>query len=136
MKIMLDINALPPIRAHEDDAGLDLRSPVDVIIKPRSSVTIDTGVHVAIPAGCAGFLKSKSGLMCHHDITSEGLVDCGYTGSIRVHLINHGDAHYSVRRGDKISQLVIQRCEFPAVEVVEHLDETERGADGFGSSGR
>lgn len=136
MKIKLDPGAFPPIRAHADDAGLDLRSPVDFILKPRASYTVDTGVHVAIPAGCAGFLKSKSGLMVHHDITSEGLVDCGYTGSIRVHLINHGDAHYSIRRGDKITQLVIVPVQIPAVEIVDWLDDTERGDAGFGSSGR
>lgn len=136
MKIMLDINALPPMRAHADDAGLDLRSPVDVIIKPHASVLIDTGVHVAIPAGCVGFLKSKSGLMCNHEITSDGTVDAGYTGSIRVKLFNHGEWHYTVRRGDKISQLVVLPIQRPMVEIVESLEETERGANGFGSSGR
>lgn len=136
MKIVLERNAFPPIRAHADDAGLDLRSPVDVIIKPHASVLIDTGVHVAIPAGCVGYLKSKSGLMCNHDITSDGTVDVGYTGSIRVKLFNHGDCHYSIRRGDKISQLVIQQCEYPAIEFVNELPETDRGNGGFGSTGR
>lgn len=135
MKIMLDANALPPIRAHADDAGLDLRSPVDIIIKPRTSVVIDTGVHVEIPAMCAGFLKSKSGLMVKHEITSDGLVDCGYTGSIRVKLFNHGEWHYSIRRGDKISQLVIVPIALPSIEIVDRLDETERGDAGFGSTG-
>ena len=136
MKIVLERNAFPPIRAHEDDAGLDLRSPVDVIIKPHASVLIDTGVHVAIPTGCVGFLKSKSGLMCNHEITSDGTVDAGYTGSIRVKLFNHGEWHYTVRRGDKITQLVVQRCEFPDVEIADSLPETAMGDAGFGSSGR
>lgn len=136
MKILLDHGAFPLIRAHEDDAGLDIRSPVDVIIKPHASVLIDTGVHVAVPAGCVGFLKSKSGLMCNHDITSDGTVDAGYTGSIRVKLFNHGEWHYTVRRGDKITQLVVQRCEFPNVEIVNSLPETARGAGGLGSTGR
>lgn len=136
MKIVLERNAFPPDRAHADDAGLDLRSPVDVIIKPHASVLIDTGVHAAIPAGCVGFLKSKSGLMCNHEITSDGTVDAGYTGSIRVKLFNHGEWHYTVRRGDKISQLVVQKCEFPDVEIVNSLPETARGDAGFGSSGR
>lgn len=136
MKIVLERSAFPPIRAHEDDAGLDIRSPVDVIIKPHASVLIDTGVHVAIPAGCVGFLKSKSGLMCNHEITSDGTVDAGYTGSIRVKLFNHGDYHYTIRRGDKITQLVVQRCELPDVEIVDSLPETARGAGGLGSTGR
>jgi dUTP pyrophosphatase len=136
MKIVLDHGAFPPERAHEDDAGLDIRSPVDVIIKPHASVLIDTGVHVAIPRGCVGFLKSKSGLMCNHDITSDGTVDAGYTGSIRVKLFKHGEWHYTIRRGDKITQLVVQRCEFPDVEIVDSLPETARGAGGLGSTGR
>jgi len=136
MNVVLDQGAFLPIRAHAEDAGLDLRSPIDVILKPHSSVLIDSGVHVEIPAGCVGFLKSKSGLMCNHDITSDGTVDCGFVGSIKVKLFNHGDWHYTIRRGDKISQLVVQKCEFPDVEVVDKLADTERGSGGLGSTGR
>ncbi len=84
----------------------------------------------------AGFLKSKSGLMVNHDITSDGLVDYGYTGSIHVKLFNHGSEDYYVRRGDKISQLVIVPVLTPTLEVVDKMDETERGENGFGSTGR
>lgn len=136
MNVVLDQGAFLPLRAHAEDAGLDLRSPIDVILKPHSSVLIDSGVHVEIPAGCVGFLKSKSGLMCNHDITSDGTVDCGFVGSIKVKLFNHGDWHYTIRRGDKISQLVVQKCEFPEVEVVDKLADTERGSGGLGSTGR
>lgn len=136
MKIVLDKGAIMPDRAHATDAGMDLFSPVDLILKPHSSAEIDTGVHAAIPDGCVGFLKSKSGLLFMHEISSEGVVDCGYTGSIRVKLLNHGDYHLTIRRGDKISQLVVLPCLFPRVEVVDKLDETERGDAGFGSTGR
>lgn len=136
MKIVLDPGAFMPERAHSTDAGLDLKSPVDITIKPRSAVVIDTGLHVEIPDGCVGFIRSKSGLMCHHGITSDGTIDVGYTGSIRVKLFNHGEWHYTVRRGDKISQLVVQKCEFPDVEIVNSLPDTARGDAGFGSSGR
>ena len=136
MKLALDKCAFPPIRAHADDAGMDLRSPVDIILKPHSSVEIDTGVHVAIPRGYVGFLKSKSGLLFRNEVSSEGVVDSGYTGSIRVKLLNHGDFHLSVRRGDKITQLVVIPILLPEIEVVDKLPETERGADGFGSTGR
>ena len=84
MKVAMDRGAILPTRAHEDDAGLDIYSPIDAIVKPHSSVEIDTGIHVAIPRGFVGFLKSKSGLLFHHDISTEGVVDSGYTGSIRV----------------------------------------------------
>ena len=136
LKIQLDNGAFRPERAHSDDAGMDLRSPVDVIVKPHASVEIDTGVHVAIPHGFVGMIRSKSGLMVHHEITTDGTVDCGYTGSIHVKLFNHGDWHYTVRRGDKITQLVITPIIAPDIEIVSALEETERGNSGFGSSGR
>lgn len=136
MKVKLDPGAYLPGRAYEFDAGYDLRSPVRAYIPPYSSVVIDTGVHVEIPEGHVGMLKSKSGLNVKHDLTSEGVVDAGYTGTICVKLYNHGQTAYEVNKGDKISQLVILPIITPALEVVDHLDETDRGEKGFGSSGR
>lgn len=139
MKIMLDPGAYMPEYAHETDAGADLRSPVDTSICPHSSVTIDTGVHVEIPTGMVGMIKSKSGLNVNHDITSEGVIDAGYTGSIRVKLYNHGWDTYVVHKGDKITQLVIMpvhHAKFEIVDRVDRLDETKRGNNGFGSTGR
>ena len=136
MKVKLDPGAYLPERAYEFDAGYDLRSPVRAYIPPYSSVVIDTGVHVEIPEGHVGMLKSKSGLNVKHDLTSEGVIDCAYTGSICVKLYNHGQTAYEVNKGDKISQLVIMPIVTPALEIVDHLDETERGEKGFGSSGR
>lgn len=136
MKIMLDPGAFSPDYAHVHDAGADLRSPVDAAIWPHSSEVIDTGVHVEIPEGFVGMLKSKSGLNVNHNITSEGVIDCGYTGSIKAKLYNHGDTKYFVRRGDKITQLVIMPVHHAQFEIVETLADTERGAGGFGSTGR
>lgn len=126
-----------PTRAHEFDAGLDIYSADDdVYIYPRSSELFDTGVHIQLPKNTVGFLKSKSGLNVNHSLTSEGVIDCGYTGSIVVKLYNHSDRSYRVRKGDKISQLVILPCLLPELEVVDSLEDTERGTDGFGSTGR
>lgn len=126
-----------PTRAHEFDAGLDLYSADnDVYISPRNSELFDTGVHIQLPKNTVGFLKSKSGLNVNHSLTSEGVIDCGYTGSIVVKLYNHSDRSYRVRKGDKISQLVILPCLLPELEVVDSLEETERGTGGFGSTGR
>ena len=137
MKVILDKGAFRPERAHDVDAGLDIKSPKDIMIPALDSRTIDTGVHVEIPDGYAGFLKSKSGLNIKHGITSEGVIDAGYTGSIRVKLYNHGKEGYMIRRGDKISQLVILPVLLDGVEVVESFDVvTERGSNGFGSTGR
>lgn len=136
MKIKLDPGAFMPERAHPDDAGLDVRSPVDLLVPANGSAEVDTGVHVAIPHSAVGFLKSKSGLHFLHGITSEGVVDCGYTGSIRVKLVNHMDVPFHVYMGDKISQLVVLPVLLPELEQVDELPETERGGQGFGSTGR
>lgn len=136
MKIKLDPMAWIPERAHDTDAGLDLKSPINITVPARGSATIDTGVHIELPPYTAGFLKSKSGLNVKHNLTSDGVVDVGYTGSICVKLYNHGDTDYYVKRGDKISQLVLVCVTFPQICIVDHLDDTERGANGFGSTGR
>ena len=138
MKIVIDEGAFIPTRAHETDAGLDLYCPIGEgkVIRARDSAKFNTGVHVELPIGTAGMVKSKSGLNVKHGLTSTGVVDVGYSGSIVVKLYNHSDEDYIVRDGDKISQLVIMPILTPELEVVDRLDDTERGANGFGSSGR
>jgi dUTP pyrophosphatase len=136
MKIMLDKGAFMPVRGHKDDAGLDLRTPIAFGIDPGGSVTIDTGVHVDITPRLVGMLKSKSGLNVKYGITSEGVIDAGYTGSIVAKLYNHGDEPVSFSAGDKITQLVILPVYIPdELVVVEEFEQTERGANGFGSTG-
>lgn len=137
MKIRLDSYALMPVRAHREDAGLDIKSPVDVKIRRFGSAVIKTGVHVQLPEGTVGFLMSKSGLNIFHGITSTGTIDEGYTGEIVVRLDNHSRKKYVIRKGDKITQLVILPVVRPEIEVVDELDAgSERGDNGFGSSGR
>lgn len=136
IKIVLDDGAFAPVRAHEDDAGLDLRTPVKVTVPAKGSVVIDTGIHIAIPKGYAGFLKSKSGLNVNHGIVSEGVIDAGYTGIIRAKLFNHSDEDFTFLAGDKITQLVILPVCIPKLELVNSLDKTDRGDGGFGSTGR
>lgn len=136
IKIMLDDFALPPVRAHKEDAGLDLRSPTSAIVPAKGNATLDTGVHVEIPRGYVGLLMSKSGLNVKHSITSEGVIDCGYVGSIVVKLYNNGDEDYQVEYGDKISQLILMPIITPELILVSELEETERGSNGFGSTGK
>lgn len=136
MKVRLDNGAYMPERAHATDAGADLKTPHDVTVLPNSSVVIDTGVHIALPPNTVGMLKSKSGLNVKHGITSEGVIDVGYTGSIRVKLYNHSDKAYELKAGDKISQLVVMPILTPSFELVDELEKTERGDGGFGSTGR
>ena len=136
MKIKLDPMAWIPERSHSTDAGLDLKSPINVTVPARGSAAIDTGVHIQLPPGTAGMLKSKSGLNVRHGITSEGVIDEGYTGSIVVKLYNHTFDDYHVNIGDKISQLVVVPVLTPDLEFVDELDGGERGNNGFGSTGR
>lgn len=156
MKIMLDEGAKMPTRAHPWDAGLDLYTPIDCTVPPAKAVirydlneccfraetvvgslTIDTGVHAAIDEGSCGFIKSKSGLNVKHGLTADhGVIDAHYTGSIAVKLYNHTNNPYQFKAGDKVAQLVILKCELPVPELVDSLEETDRGDNGFGSTGR
>lgn len=137
MRIKLDEVACAPVRGHEADAGLDLRTPKRVVVYPNDSVTINTGVHVQIPLGYFGKLESKSGLHVNHDIVCHGgIIDSGYTGAIVVKLYNHGKKKYVFEEGDKIVQLIIQPCLLPKLELVDDFEDTERGDSGFGSTGK
>ena len=135
MKVMLEDGAYMPERAHIQDAGYDLRTPCSIFVPPHGDATVSTGVHIEIPEGYVGFLKSKSGLNVRHGLTAEGVVDSGYTGSIVVKLYNHGSESYIFERGDKIVQIVFLPIFTPDLEEVERLGVTERGENGFGSTG-
>lgn len=137
MKIKLDPGAKMPTKAHKWDAGFDLYAKNNAIIHPGCRAVFDTGVHVEIPEGYVGLLTSKSGLMAQQGITSRGTIDCGYTGSIHAVLFNHGQKKVVIKKGQKISQLVIlpMAC-FIDLELVDSLEDTERGAGGFGSTGK
>lgn len=137
MKIMLDPGAFEPKRAHPTDAGLDLMAKERVKIWPGMSATIDTGVHIELPAGYYGKVESKSGLNVKNSIVScGGTIDEPYRGSIVVKLYNLGDKAYVFEPGDKVAQLVIQPYIAPELELVDELSETDRGSDGFGSTGK
>ena len=136
LKVALDPGAYMPTRAHEFDAGLDLYAMTNVWIRPNSAEFFDTGVHAAIPRGLVGFVKSRSGLMLMHDMKTDGTIDADYTGSIGVKLFNHSKADVYIKRGERIAQLVIVPCWLPKPVLVDELEDTERGAGGFGSTGR
>ena len=136
MKVKLDKGAFMPTRAHENDAGLDLYALEMKSVPAKGSEIFDTGVHIELPRGTVGMLKSKSGLNVNYGLTSEGVIDVGYTGSICVKLYNNSIFDYTVFKGDKISQLVIMPILTPTLELVEDLEETERGNGGFGSTGK
>lgn len=136
IKVVLDDGAIMPRQAHPVDAGYDLFSRDGKIVPAGGSEIFDTGVHIEIPNGFCGLIVSKSGLNVKGGITSTGMIDQGYTGSICVKLYNQSDRDYYVFRGDKISQLVLIPCLHEEYIEVESLGETERGSSGFGSTGR
>lgn len=136
LRVRLDEGAYLPQRAHDTDAGLDLRTPAYAYVRAGGSTVIDTGVHIQLPPGTVGMLKSKSGLNTKDGIVSEGVIDEGYTGSITVKLYNHGTEAKQFSRGDKITQLVVLPVLYVNVEQAEEIQGGDRGDGGFGSTGR
>lgn len=137
MKVTLDEGAKMPTKAHLTDAGYDIYAREKQIVCAKESAIFDTGVYIELPPNTVGMLKSKSGLNVKNGIVSEGVIDVGYTGSIKVKLYNHSGYDYKVEAGDKISQLVIlPLADVGSLELVDELEETDRGNNGFGSSGK
>lgn len=137
MKVMLDPGAFMPERAHKTDAGLDMKAPQETVIPAHGSAKFDTGVHIELPHGYYARVSPRSGLNAKHSVTTFGcVIDEGYTGSIILKLYNFSDTDYTVKQGDRIAQLVIMPYLAPELEVVSELEDTDRGADGFGSTGR
>jgi dUTP pyrophosphatase len=136
IKVVLEEGAIMPTRAHATDAGLDLYSREWAMVNACSDWFFDTGVRVEIPEGYMGAIMSKSGLNKDFHMTCTGVIDAGYTGTIGVTLRNHSrDDHMVIRAGRKIAQLVIVPIETPELELVDSLEDTERGEGGFGSTG-
>lgn len=136
IRFALDEGAYQPERAHDTDAGADLRTPVGFTLPPHGSVTIDTGVHVELPPFTAGLLVPKSGLNIRCDAVDWGLIDEGYSGSIAVKLYNLGRHARYFDKGDKIAQLVVTLVAYPHYVQADEVTGGERGTDGFGSTGR
>jgi dUTP pyrophosphatase len=132
--------ARPPARAHDGDAGVDLHACEAAVLAPGERASVGTGIAVAIPEGHAGLVLPRSGLAARHGIAlvnAPGLIDSGYRGELRVLLLNTDrERPFEVAPGDRIAQLVVVRAEAPEIIEAEALDETARGAGGFGSSGR
>lgn len=129
--------AIMPTKAHREDAGWDLYTPIDLYINGGGSTEVNTGIAMEIPYEMFGEVRSKSGLMFKHNILiGQGTVDCGYTGNIHVKIFNLGSQPYSFKAGEKIAQLVLVHCEMEKLKVVESLEKTERGSNGFGSTGK
>ncbi len=128
-----------PARAHEGDAGVDLCTAKDVVLEPGERVLVGTGIAVALPMGTVGLIHPRSGLAAKTGLSvvnTPGTIDAGYRGEIKVCLINHDPrTAIELRRGDRIAQLLVQRVELVDFVAVDRLDDSARGAGGYGSSG-
>jgi dUTP pyrophosphatase len=129
-------NVRLPTRGSDGAVGYDLYSDEDVTIARGARALISTGLAVVLPVGTYGRVAPRSGLAVKHGIqVGAGVIDPDYTGELKVLLFNHGDDVFEVKRGDRVAQLVLERCETPEVEEVHVVEDTHRGAGGFGSTG-
>lgn len=124
-----------PVYHHEGDAGMDLFSSVQMVIRPGETVAVPTGIQMAIPFGYVGLIWDKSGIALKGVHRLAGVVDSGYRGEIKVVLTNLGREPFEITQGMKIAQMLIQKVEAPEIVEVDELDKTSRGEGGFGSTG-
>jgi len=136
----LSSNATPPFRATENSAGADLFAHLesDITIKSGERRLVPTGIAIEVPMGYGGFVFPRSSVSTKHGISLAncvGVIDADYRGEVMVSLINHGDAAYTVKNGNRIAQLVIMPVEAAVFDEKSQLSDTVRGAGGFGSTG-
>ena len=133
-----DAKDLMPQKAHPDDAAFDLRSRKEMDIPAASTALVPTGLFLELPQGYEAQVRPRSGLALKKSVTvlnTPGTIDAGYRGEVGVILINHGKETFTIARGDRIAQMVIQKLPEVTLELADELSETNRGAGGFGSTG-
>ncbi|MBS3100399.1 dUTP diphosphatase [Candidatus Pacearchaeota archaeon] len=132
-------DAVIPSYAHPGDAGMDLCSAEDFILEPKKRKLISTGLSVEIPVGYEIQTRPRSGLAIKNGISlvnSPGTIDAGYRGEIGIIIINHGEENFEIKKGDRIAQAVMNKIENAEIIEVDKLGDSERGAGGFGSTGK
>jgi dUTP pyrophosphatase len=134
----LTYDAILPTRGSDGSVGYDLYSVVDTVVPCQAgNALVGTGIALCIPLDCYGRIAPRSGLAAKHCIqVGAGVIDPDYTGEIKVVLFNHGTEDFEIKKGDRIAQLILERCETPIIKEIGLLDETLRGSDGFGSTGK
>jgi dUTP pyrophosphatase len=124
-----------PIYANPGDAGMDIYSCEDLVIKPKHRVLVKTGISMEFPKGYVALVWDKSGIAKKGVTVLAGVGDAGYRGEYKIVLLNIGSQDYFVKKGEKIAQILIQKVEVPQIEEVKELSDSKRGTGGFGSSG-
>ena len=126
-----------PTRGSDGAVGYDLYSNMECVIRTSERGLVSTGIAVVLPPGVYGRVAPRSGLAVKHGIqVGAGVIDPDYTGEVKVVLFNHGDKDFEVKKGDRVAQLVLEKCDTPPVKEIEIVEETERGSGGFGSTGQ
>jgi dUTP pyrophosphatase len=129
-------DAIIPTRTSPGSVGYDLYSMEEIVVPPLERAFISTGVCASLPHGVYGRIAPRSGLTLKHGIqTGAGIIDPDFTGELKVILFNHGSEPFVIKKGNRIAQMILERCETPIIEEVDELVETQRGSRGFGSSG-
>lgn len=132
----IEEDAVVPSYAKAGDAGLNLYSAEDLVLKGSERQAIKTGIKMEIPDGYVGLIWDRSGLAVNNGIkTMAGVIDCGYRGEVKVVLMNLSKEDFEIKKGYKIAQMIIQKFESPEIEIADSLSDTERGDNGFGSTG-
>lgn len=139
IKMMEGCEDIQPHKAHKDDAAFDLKSRVDMELRPGEPHLVPTGLFMELPVGFEAQVRPRSGLALKHALTvlnTPGTIDAGYRGEVGVIMLNAGKEIYTVHRGDRIAQMVINELPHVEIAVVDELSESMRGAGGFGSTGK
>ena len=131
-------DAIMPTRGSDGAVGYDLYSSEDAVVPCQAGrALVGTGITLSIPDGLYGRVAPRSGLAVKHCINvGAGVIDPDYTGEIKVVLFNHGEKDFEIKKGDRIAQLVLERCETPHIKEISIVEDTERGSGGFGSTGQ
>ena len=132
----LTLDATLPTRASPGSVGYDLYSLNDLVIQPNSRDIVSTGVCATIPYGCYGRIAPRSGLTVKYGIhVGAGVIDPDYTGELKVCLFNLGSVPFEIKQGERIAQLILEKCSTPLIQEVDELKKTMRANRGFGSTG-
>ena len=133
----LSYDSTIPTRGSDGSVGYDLYSNMDCVIRASERGLVSTGITVVLPSGVYGRVAPRSGLAVKHGIqVGAGVIDPDYTGEVKVVLFNHDDKDFDVKKGDRIAQLVLEKCETPPITEINIVEDTDRGSAGFGSTGQ
>ena len=135
---LLNESAILPEKQHDTDAGYDLYSIEDVVLKPNQIYKVKTGISIQIPKNYGGLVLPRSGLSSKHGISlinTPGLIDSGYRGELLIPLINHSSNEYTINQHERVAQLILIVTPEVKIEVTNDLDDSDREAKGFGSTG-